>query len=129
MSSFESPLSPTPDASPPTPPPEVRPGGPTEPPSTADRLPPVARPAAAAAPPDPDPLLTSADDADALTGLAAWGRPRSGRRPAGQHLAAPDAKAAALTPEQRLWLLDTWQRSGLPAGDFAALVGLSRYTL
>src|SRR5262249_25430906 len=29
-----------------------------------------------------------------------------------------DAKAQAMTPEQRLLLLDTWQRSGLPAGDF-----------
>ena len=26
-------------------------------------------------------------------------------------------------------LLDTWQRSGLPAGDFAALVGVSKFTL
>ncbi|CEF49056.1 unnamed protein product [uncultured bacterium] len=35
----------------------------------------------------------------------------------------------ALTAEQRLLLLDTWQRSGLPAGDFAALVGVSKHTL
>ncbi len=34
-----------------------------------------------------------------------------------------------LTPEQRLLLLDTWQKSGLPAGDFADLVGLSKHTL
>jgi transposase InsO family protein len=34
-----------------------------------------------------------------------------------------------LTPEQRLLLLDTWQRSGLPAGDFAPLVGVSKHTL
>jgi transposase InsO family protein len=33
------------------------------------------------------------------------------------------------TAEQRLLLLDTWRRSGLPARDFAALVGLSRHTL
>ena len=32
-------------------------------------------------------------------------------------------------PEQRLLLLDTWRRSGLPAGDFAALVGISKHTL
>jgi transposase len=25
--------------------------------------------------------------------------------------------------------LDTWQRSGLPAGDFAALIGMSKHTL
>jgi transposase InsO family protein len=34
-----------------------------------------------------------------------------------------------LTPAQRLLLLDVWQRSGLPAGDFAALVGVCRQTL
>src|SRR4029079_6907824 len=30
---------------------------------------------------------------------------------------------------QRLLLLDTWQRSGLPAGDFAAMIGISKHTL
>ena len=34
-----------------------------------------------------------------------------------------------LKPEQRLLLLDTWRRSGLPAGDFADMVGLSKQTL
>ena len=33
------------------------------------------------------------------------------------------------TPQQRLLLLDTWQRSGLPAMDFGAMVGLSKQTL
>ena len=33
------------------------------------------------------------------------------------------------TPQQRLLLLDTWQRSGLPANDFGALVGVSNHTL
>ncbi|MCA9185972.1 MAG: helix-turn-helix domain-containing protein [Pirellulaceae bacterium] len=32
-------------------------------------------------------------------------------------------------PEQRLLLLDTWRRSGLPAADFASLVGVSTHTL
>ena len=32
-------------------------------------------------------------------------------------------------PEQRILLLDTWLRSGLPAKDFSALVGLSPHTL
>jgi transposase InsO family protein len=41
----------------------------------------------------------------------------------------PQDKPAGLTPQQRLLLLDTWQRSGLPAADFAALVGLSKHTL
>ncbi|HVR73796.1 MAG TPA: IS481 family transposase [Planctomycetota bacterium] len=33
------------------------------------------------------------------------------------------------TAEERLLILDTWKRSGLPAGDFAPLVGLSPHTL
>ena len=63
----------------------------------------------------------------------ALGPPRSrgprltgrGRRPA----SAAEPPAPSLTAEQRLLLLDTWRRSGLPAGDFAPLVGLSRHTL
>ena len=34
-----------------------------------------------------------------------------------------------LDPEQRLLVLDTWLRSGLPAKDFAPLVGVSKHTL
>ncbi len=36
-----------------------------------------------------------------------------------------------VSPEQRLLLLDTWLRSGLPAGDFAAMLGgaVSKHTL
>jgi transposase InsO family protein len=52
----------------------------------------------------------------------------AGRRP-GRRLVKPQTKAPALTAPQRLLLLDTWRRSQLPAGDFAALVGLSRHTL
>ena len=33
------------------------------------------------------------------------------------------------SPEQRLLILDTWRRSGLPAGDFADLVEVSKHTL
>jgi transposase InsO family protein len=33
------------------------------------------------------------------------------------------------TPEQRLLILDTWQRSGLSGGDFAELVDASKHTL
>src|SRR4030095_1258762 len=39
----------------------------------------------------------------------------------------PDRRTA--TPQERLLLLDLWQRSGLTARDFGALVGLSRHTL
>jgi transposase InsO family protein len=54
----------------------------------------------------------------------------SGRGKPGRRLVKPeDFRSAPLTAEQRLLLLDTWQRSGLPAGDFAALVGLSKHTL
>jgi transposase InsO family protein len=34
-----------------------------------------------------------------------------------------------VSPEQRLLILDTWRRSGLPATDFSALVGIPKYTL
>src|SRR5262249_18583651 len=51
--------------------------------------------------------------------------PRRGRRLVKKDQAKPPVIAA----EQRLLLLDTWRRSGLPAGDFAALVGLSKHTL
>ena len=51
---------------------------------------------------------------------------RPGRR---QRLARPAQSEPALTGTQRLLLLDTWRRSGLPAGDFAPLVGISRHTL
>ncbi len=48
----------------------------------------------------------------------------------GRRLVKPEeSPQAAMTPEQRLLILDTWLRSGLPAGDFAALVGLSKHTL
>jgi transposase InsO family protein len=59
--------------------------------------------------------------------------PRLGAGPKhGRPLAKPhsvDAKAAVLTAAQRLLILDTWRRSGLPAGDFAELVGVSKHTL
>jgi transposase InsO family protein len=53
--------------------------------------------------------------------------PHSGR---GRRLVKPEqAHKAPLSPEQRLWLLDYWKHTGLPAGDFAALVGVSKHTL
>ena len=56
--------------------------------------------------------------------------PLSGRgRRRQRSLAKPVAHTEPLKPEQRLLLLDTWKRSGLPAGDFAALVGISKHTL
>ena len=62
---------------------------------------------------------------DQATELPRLQTPKRGRR-----LARPQpTPAAPLTAEQRLLILDTWRRSGLPAGDFAPLVGLSKYTL
>lgn len=59
--------------------------------------------------------------------------PQRRRRSRGRRLASPQEQAApkrpSYTAEQRLLLLDTWQRSGLPAGDFSALVGVSTHTL
>lgn len=46
-----------------------------------------------------------------------------------RRLVKPDEVRAAFTPQERLLILDAWQRSGLPAGDFAPLVGLSKHTL
>jgi transposase InsO family protein len=37
--------------------------------------------------------------------------------------------SSPLSPTQKLLLLDTWLRSGLPARDFGALVNISRHTL
>lgn len=47
----------------------------------------------------------------------------------GRGLVKPDEVRLAFLPHERLLILDTWQRSGLPAGDFAPLVGLSKHTL
>lgn len=57
--------------------------------------------------------------------------PRGPRRPPkGRQLSLPEeAKRHTFTPQQRLLLLDTWRRSGLPGQDFAALVGVSKHTL
>jgi transposase InsO family protein len=44
-------------------------------------------------------------------------------------LGRPMARRAPFTPLQRVLLLDTWRRSGLPARDFAPLVGVSTHTL
>jgi transposase InsO family protein len=50
-------------------------------------------------------------------------------KPKGRGLVKPDEVRLTFSPHERLLILDTWQRSGLPAGDFAPLVGLSKHTL
>jgi len=58
------------------------------------------------------------------------GLPRVGARRKGRRLVrGEERRTPALTAPQRLLVLDIWRRSGLPAGDFAALVGLSKHTL
>lgn len=51
------------------------------------------------------------------------------RRRGKRYVPADRDRRAAFIPEQRLLILDAWQRSCLPARDFAPLVGLSRHTL
>ena len=56
--------------------------------------------------------------------------PRRGATPTRRRTLKPPAPPApAITPEQRLLILDSWQRCGLPAADFAPLVGISKHTL
>ena len=45
----------------------------------------------------------------------------------GRRLVKP--AASSLMPQQPLSLLGTWRHSGLPAGEFAPLVGVSKHTL
>jgi transposase InsO family protein len=59
----------------------------------------------------------------------------SARRPGspqkGKSLTKPEdhPRLQQFSPAQRLLILDSWKRSGLPAGDFAPLVGVSKHTL
>jgi len=84
--------------------------------------PPQASPAELSEHTNPLPPLAESLNGDPLPALA-------GRRRGGRVLMKPVAKPEVLSPEQRLLLLDTWKRSGLPAADFAAMVGLSKHTL
>ena len=58
-------------------------------------------------------------------------RVRPHPRVRGKRLAAAkdSGKQRSFTAVQRLLLLDSWRRSGLPAGDFATLIGISKHTL
>ena len=68
----------------------------------------------------------------ARTGAWDWHarRARKRRRSKSRQLVTPEEVARqSFSAPQRLLLLDTWQRSGLPARDFADLVGISKHTL
>src|SRR5687767_1114474 len=107
-------------------------------PERSGACPPMAA-ANANGPPLNRPPLSPSSDASAQEESADLGRPpqedlprlpplRGPRR--GRRLVKPQqSPTPALTPSQRLLLLDTWRRSGLPAGDFAAMVGISKHTL
>jgi hypothetical protein len=75
-----------------------------------------ASPPPGTAPPVPDAGPAAADAGRELPRLQ---HPVRGRR-----LAPKAEPGPALTPQQRLLLLDAWRRSGLPAADFAPLVGV-----
>jgi hypothetical protein len=94
------------------------PNGPEQPPEPAEPQHPVA------APPD------GADDAAPTPEARPPGLPRLQHPLRGRRLTRKaDRPTSPLTPEQRLLVLDAWLRSGLPAADFAPLVGVSKYTL
>jgi len=74
-----------------------------------------------------DPFPADEEDLESLDLGSLTGR-RARLR--GRRLSRPELeKVVALTPAQRLAILDYWRRSGLPAKDFAPLVGVSRHTL
>jgi transposase InsO family protein len=103
-------------------PPGVEDPGPAQAAPATDGEPAPSVPAEPAAEPD----TAAAPGKDSPSGFALAGRSRRRR---GRRLVKPAQPTAPLTPEQRLLLLDTWRRSGLPAGDFATLVGVSKHTL
>ena len=77
------------------------------------------------------PLVGSSPDVvheESVPGLAGrrTGVPRRGRQTVPPEQAGGQPQ---LTPQQRLLVLDTWMKSGLPAGDYAPLVGVSKHTL
>lgn len=79
---------------------------------------------------------TSGEEPQAQEPLAEEVRERKFQQPQhigrkrGRRLVRPEeVHREPLSAPQRLLILDSWQRSGLPAGDFAPLVGISKHTL
>ena len=69
--------------------------------------------------------VTSPDEIDNVTPV-----PAAPQAPGRQRRVLKKPKPrVVLNPEQRLLVLDSWLRSGLPAKDFAPLVGVSKHTL
>lgn len=77
------------------------------------------------------------EDAPPAADSSAWAMPNALDQPIrlcptgrGRRLVKPeDRRPQSFKPEQRLMILDTWKRSGLSAGDFAPLVGISKHSL
>ena len=77
-----------------------------------------------------DTLERAPETADGpLEDAAPFPIPRLSARRRGRKFVKKPKDRVTLSPQQRLLLLDTWRRSGLPARDFSALVGISRHTL
>lgn len=79
-------------------------------------------------------MSINGQDTSSTSGTPASKQPeaRKGEAPGGGTPARGGAGRSgerALTPRERLHILDLWLRSGLPAGDFATIVGVSKHTL
>jgi Homeodomain-like domain len=110
----------------PIPSPRSRQGPPTHPPAPQQPPPSPAPDSLADNPPAPDPCGTTGHD----TAARPIAPPRLQQHARGRRcLRMDEPPVSPVTPQQRLLLLDTWRRSGLPAGDFAPLVGISKHTL
>ena len=72
------------------------------------------------------------EDWESFIGDAPYPTPNlTGQRKGRRSLVPPPSSEPVpdVAPERRLLILDTWRRSGLPAGDFATLVRVSKHTL
>jgi transposase InsO family protein len=77
-------------------------------------------------------LGMDADEEQAFAEEGVTSIPRLSASRGGRRLVKSEVAAGAkidVSPQQRLLILDTWRRSGLPAGDFATLVNISKHTL
>jgi transposase InsO family protein len=82
---------------------------------------------------DAGPSGTSEEETSGMPDSLSWGEnvppPKLKTQRRGTLAKAVERPLMPLSPQQKLLLLDTWQRSGLPARDFGALVNISRQTL
>jgi transposase InsO family protein len=76
-------------------------------------------------------VLSETDSSATTPSAPALTGPRRGRPPKVRTLkkSADEPPPRQLTPKERLQILDMWERSALPACDFAPLVGVEPYTL